>query len=109
MAVIKNKETGMWEVITYYKYLTGERKQKTKRGFAKKNETLKWGRNSKPKENRSISMTFQSFVDVYLTNLEPRIKRNTFLIKKYMVETKIQPYFRKRKLDDICTWDVIQW
>ena len=43
MAVIKNKETGMWEVITYYKYLTGERRQKTKRGFAKKNETLKWG------------------------------------------------------------------
>ena len=38
MAVIKNKKTGMWEVRTYYKDLTGERKQKTKRGFAKKSE-----------------------------------------------------------------------
>ena len=28
MAVIKNKKTGMWEVRTYYKDLTGERKQK---------------------------------------------------------------------------------
>lgn len=28
----------MWEVRTYYKDLTGERKQKTKRGFAKKSE-----------------------------------------------------------------------
>ena len=38
MAVIKNNKTGMWEVRTYYKDLTGERKQKTKRGFAKKSE-----------------------------------------------------------------------
>ena len=38
MAVIKNHKTGMWEVRTYYKDLTGERKQKTKRGFAKKSE-----------------------------------------------------------------------
>ena len=42
MAVIKNKKTGMWEVRTYYKDMTGERKQKTKRGFAKKNEALEW-------------------------------------------------------------------
>ena len=42
MAVIKNNKTGMWEVRTYYKDLTGARKQKTKRGFAKKSEALEW-------------------------------------------------------------------
>lgn len=109
MAVIKNKKTGMWEVRTYYKDLTGERKQKTKRGFAKKSEALEWERNFKLKENQSISMNFQSFVDIYLTDLEPRIKRNTFLTKKHIIETKILPYFGKRKLDDIRTSDVIQW
>lgn len=109
MAVIKNKKTGMWEVRTYYKDLTGERKQKTKRGFAKKSEALEWERNFKLKENQSISMSFQSFVDIYLTDLEPRIKRNTFLTKKHIIETKILPYFGKRKLDDIRTSDVIQW
>ena len=109
MAVIKNKKTGMWEVRTYYKDLTGERKQKTKRGFAKKNEALEWERNFKLKENQSISMCFKSFVDIYLTDLEPRIKRNTFLTKKHIIETKILPYFGKRKLDDIRTSDVIQW
>ena len=46
-------------------------------------------------------MSFQSFVDIYLTDLEPRIKRNTFLTKKHIIETKILPYFGKRKLDDI--------
>ena len=61
-------------------------------------------------ENKqSISMSFKSFVDIYLTDLEPRIKRNTFLTKKHIIETKILPYFGKRKLDDIRTSDVIQW
>ena len=109
MAVIKNKKTGMWEVRTYYKDLTGARKQKTKRGFAKKSEALEWERNFKLKEDQSISMSFKSFVDIYLTDLEPRIKRNTFLTKKHIIETKILPYFGKRKLDDIRTSDVIQW
>ena len=44
-----------------------------------------------------------------MTDLEPRIKRNTFLTKKHIIETKILPYFGKRKLDDIRTSDVIQW
>ena len=109
MAVIKNKKTGMWEVRTYYKDLTGARKQKTKRGFAKKGEALEWERNFKLKEDQSISMSFKSFVDIYLTDLEPRIKHNTFLTKKHIIETKILPYFGKRKLDDIRTSDVIQW
>ena len=40
MAVIKNKKTGMWEVRTYYKDLTGARKQKTKRALRRKAKPL---------------------------------------------------------------------
>ena len=96
MAVIKNKKTG-------------ERRQKTKRSFAKKSEALEWERNFKLKENQSISMSFKSFVDIYLMDLEPRIKRNTFLTKKHIIETKILPYFGKRKMDDIRILNAIQW
>lgn len=109
MAVIKNQKTGMWEVRTYYKDWTGERKQKTKRGFAKKSEVLEWERNFKLKEDQSISMTFGSFVEIYLKDLESRIKKNTLLTKKQIIETKILPYFGRRKLDEIRTCDVIQW
>ena len=56
MAVIKNNKTGMWEVRTYYKDLTGARKQKTKRGFAKKSEVLEWERNFKLKEEKISKM-----------------------------------------------------
>ena len=88
MAVIKNQKTGMWEVRTYYKDWTGARKQKTKRGFAKKSEALEWERNFKLKEDQSISMSFKSFVDIYLTDLEPRIKRNTFLPRSTSLRRK---------------------
>lgn len=94
---------------TYYKDLTGERKQKAKRRFAKKSEAFEWERNFKLKENQSISISFKSFVDIYLTDLEPRIKRNMFLTKKHIIETKIWSYFRKGNLDDVRISDVIQW
>ena len=43
MAVIKNNKTGMWEVRTYYKDLTGARKQKTKRGLCQEERSLRMG------------------------------------------------------------------
>ena len=95
MAVIKNNKTGTWEVRTYYKDLTGARKQKP-RGALQEERSLEWERNFKLKEDQSINMSFKSFVDIYLTDLEPRIKRNTFLTKKHIIETKILPYFGKR-------------
>ena len=72
--------------------------------------TTGWSAISRPKlPSQSISMSFKSFVDIYLTDLEPRIKSNTFLTKKHIIEKKILPYIGKRKLDDIRTSDVIQW
>ena len=79
MAVIKNNKTGMWEVRTYYKDLTGERKQKTKRGFAKKSEALEWERKFKLKEDQTISKSYKRFVDIYLIDIQQRRKRNTKL------------------------------
>ena len=98
MAVIKNNKTGMWEVRTYYKDLTGARKQKTKRGFAKKSEVLEWERNFKLKEDQSISMIFKSFVDIYLMDLEPRIKRNTFLTERAQFELEEVEKLKKELL-----------
>ena len=54
MAVIKNQKTGMWEVRTYYKDWTGTRRQKTKRGFAKKSDALEWERAFKLKDELNI-------------------------------------------------------
>lgn len=109
MAVIKNQKTGMWEVRTYYKDWTGTRRQKTKRGFAKKSEAQEWERAFKLKDEMNINMKFKDFAELYLSDIQPRIKYNSFLTKKHIIETKILPYFGHRKLNEIRPADVIQW
>jgi hypothetical protein len=108
MAVIKNQKTGMCEVRTYYKDWTGARRQKTKRGSLRK-EMLWNGRTFRLKDELNINMKFADFVELYLADIQPRIKYNSYLTKKHIIETKILPYFGHRKLDEIRPADVIQW
>ena len=109
MAVIKNTKTNTWEVRTYYTDWTGERKQKTKRGFAKKSEAQEWERAFKLKCDQNLDMKFEDFVDVYLNDIKLRLKRNSFLTKEHIIRTKILPYFKKKKLQDIRPSDIVQW
>lgn len=101
MTVIKNQKSNTYEVRTYYKDWTGVRKQKTKRGFKRKCDAQEWERAFKLKENLSLDMYFADFVDLYLNDIKSRIKYNTWLTKKHIVEKKILPYFSKKKLHDI--------
>ena len=98
MTVIKNQKSNTYEVRTYYKDWTGVRKQKTKRGFKRKCDAQEWERAFKLKENLSLDMYFEDFVDLYLNDIKSRIKYNTWLTKKHIVEKKILPYFSKKKL-----------
>lgn len=109
MTVIKNTKTNMYEVRTYYKDLMGERKQKTKRGFKRKCDAQEWERQFKMKQDTDLNMSFGSFVKLYLADIKPRIKYNTWLTKKYIIDEKILPYFKNRKLQDIKTVDIVQW
>ena len=77
MTVIKNQKSNTYEVRTYYKDWTGVRKQKTKRGFKRKCDAQEWERAFKLKENLSLDMYFEDFVDLYLNDIKSRIKYNT--------------------------------
>jgi len=57
----------------------------------------------------NINMKFADFVELYLSDIQPRIKYNSYLTKKHIIETKILPYFGHRKLNEIRPADVIQW
>ena len=95
MTVIKNQKSNTYEVRTYYK-VEGVRKQKTKRGFKRKCDAQEWERAFKLKENLSLDMYFEDFVDLYLNDIKSRIKYNTWLTKKHIVEKKFSHIFRKR-------------
>ncbi len=109
MTVIKNQKSNTYEVRTYYKDWTGVRTQKTKRGFKRKCDAQEWERAFKLKENLSLDMYFEDFVDLYLNDIKSRIKYNTWLTKKHIVEKKILPYFSKKKLQEIKPSDIRQW
>ena len=54
-------------------------------------------------------MGFLQFVEIYMEDMKPRLKLNTFLTKKHIIDSKIIPYFAKKSLAEISATDVIQW
>ena len=109
MTVIKNDKTGNWEVRTYYKDFTGANRQKTKRGFATKHEAQDWERSFKLQQDHNMDMYFKDFVDIYVSDKKPRVKYTTWLAKQNIIDTKIMPYFGKKKLSEIRASDIISW
>lgn len=109
MAVYKEEKTNTWRVIYRYTDWTGERKQTQKRGFKTKREAQAWEREFLMQKQADINMTFESFVTLYEKDIKPKLKLNTWLTKESIIQKKILPYFKKRKLSEITAKDVIDW
>ena len=109
MPVYKNEDNGTWYVLTRYLDWKGERKQKCKRGFETKREAQEWERVFQQQSAADMDMNFAAFVELYIKDMKPRLKENTWLTKKHIIETKILPYFEKKNVNEITTKDVIAW
>ena len=109
MPVYKNEDNGTWYVLTRYVDWKGERKQKCKRGFETNREAQEWERVFKQQSAADMDMHFSAFVELYIKDIKPRLKENTWLTKKHIIETKILPYFEKKNVSEITTKDVIAW
>ena len=109
MAAFKNKDNGTWYVQFRYTDWKGERQQKLKRGFATKKEAQAWEREFLMEKQADINMTFESFVGLYEKDIKPKLKLNTWMTKESIIQRKILPYFRKRKLSEITAKDIIDW
>ena len=109
MGAFKNKDNGTWYVQFRYTDWKGERQQKLKRGFATKKEAQAWEREFLMEKQADINMTFESFVALYEKDIKPKLKLNTWLTKESIIQKKILPYFRKRKLSEITAKDIIDW
>ena len=109
MGAFKNEKNGTWYVQFRYTDWRGERKQKLKRGFATKREAQEWEREFLMQKQADVTMSFESFAELYEKDVKPRLKENTWLTKESIIEKKILPYFAKRRLCDITAKDVIEW
>ena len=109
MGVFKCKETGTWYVMTRYRDWKGERKQKCKRGFATKRAAQDWEQKFHMQNAADMDMTFEAFYEIYTKDMKSRLKENSWITKQNIVETKILPYFGRRKISEITTKDVIAW
>lgn len=109
MSAYKDEKTGKWYVFFYYKDYTGKNKGKTKRGFTTKREALDWEREFVLINSCDLEMPFRSFVTLYLSDLESRIKEHTMMFKKSIINDKLLPYFGEMKMNEIKPKDIIQW
>ena len=109
MAAFKNKDNGTWYVQFRYTDWMGERQQKLKRGFSTKREAQAWEREFLMEKQADVNMTFESFVGLYEKDIKPKIKLNTWLTKDSIIQKKVLPYFKNKKLCEITTTDILRW
>jgi integrase len=109
MAVYKESDTNTWRVIYRYTDWMGARKQTSKRGFSTKRDAMAWEREQLQKTKADLDMTFESFVQTYTTDMQSRIKENTWETKEHIIRTKLLPYFRQRKMCEIQPKEIISW
>lgn len=109
MPAYKDSKTGTWFVKFYCKDWTGENKQIKKRGFATKREALDYERNYRIRQENNLDMTFGEFWKLYTEDVKNYVKLNTWLTKEHIVDTKILPYFKNLKMNEITPGDVRKW
>ena len=109
MPAYKDSKTGKWYTSFYYTNWNGVREKKMKRGFETKKAALEWERDFLMKSQANLDMRFDSFVELYIEDLQHRIKENTFKTKNSVINSKIIPFFKNKKLSEITVKDVIKW
>lgn len=88
MSASKDKERGTWKIYLRYVDWQGIKQIHTKRGFATKREALEYEREFLASKSRDLNMSFESFVEIYLNDLRPRIKYNIMkvIVKIQMIK-----------------------
>ncbi len=113
MAVLK--DTGSiykgktWRVVCYYKDWRGDNIRYEKRGFTSKHEAIEYEHNFIAKHTKDLNMSMDSFIDIYLKDLEPQIKKSTYANKINIIDKHIRPYFKNLTVSEITSTHILQW
>ena len=109
MPAYKDKKTGKWYASFYCTNWKGVREKKMKRGFETKKAALEWEREFLRQSTADLDMRFETFVELYVSDLKHRLRENTFITKENIIYKKILPFFKDKKINTITAKDVIKW
>lgn len=109
MPAYKDKLRGTWYCSFYYTDWTGERKIKKKRGFATRREAVAWEDEFLHKLSRTCDMSFESLAEIYLEDMQSRLRANTMETKRHIIESRVLPFFGKLKVNEITPAHVRKW
>lgn len=109
MSAYKDSERNTWYAKFCYKDWQGEKKWVTKRGFTTKREAIQFERDFLMRKSGDLDMSFDAFIKIYREDRGPRIKESTASMKDNIIDTKLLPYFGRKRLRDITTKDIMAW
>ncbi len=106
---LNTKGKTKWFATFYYYDWTGKLRRKVKRSFATRKDAQEFERHFLDAEKETPDMLFSSLVENYFNDEESRLKPTTLVNKRYIVDSKILPYFKDMKLSDITAVTVRTW
>lgn len=109
MKAQKDGTTGKWKIQYRYKDWQGNVKKSTKRGFNTKREAEEWLRSFLATQQSDFDMKFEDFLKLYYEDVEKRLREHTMRTKRYIIDLKVLPYFKKLKMADIKPADIRKW
>ena len=109
MPVYKDDGNGTFYVQCYYRDARGSKRHKTKRGFSSEVEAAVWESQFKSLNGGAMDMTFSEFVEVYASEVKPRVREHTWITKEYIINDKLVPFFGDMRMCDVRPIDVIRW
>ena len=109
MSVYKDKD-GTWFVKLRYRDWDGQRVDTTKRGFVTKRDASVWENERIRALTGSLDMSLKDFIyDVYLPNMNNRIRPSTYLMKKNVLETHVIPILGNFSIISLSATDIMRW
>lgn len=68
-----------------------------------------WERDFLQQQQCNLDINFENFVQIYYEDIEHRLRENTMRTKKFIIDLKIIPYFKNKKMNEIKALDVRAW
>lgn len=109
MPAYKDAVKGTWYVNFYCKDFYGQNVKHCKRGFKTKKEANDYIQSYLNKKEKTADMKFGEFIDIYDKDCLSRLKYHTVHNKRQIINDKILPYFKDKKINSITATDIREW